>query len=54
LAERLDVAGLQAPAIGELLAAVLQGPVDQAAVIRLAVQCVGNVLFLRELPRRPR
>lgn len=49
LAERLEIAGLQVDAIEELLSLVLGGLVDRATVVRLAVRCQGNVLFLREL-----
>jgi DNA-binding CsgD family transcriptional regulator len=49
LADRLELMGLDAEAIGELLPAVLGGPVDPAAVAHLVVRCQGNVLFLREL-----
>jgi DNA-binding CsgD family transcriptional regulator len=49
IAERVDVGGLTVEAIGDLLAAVLDGNVDQATVLRLALRTEGNVLFLREL-----
>jgi DNA-binding CsgD family transcriptional regulator len=49
LAARVEVAGLDVDTIGELLATVLGGPVDPAAVARLAERCQGNALFLREL-----
>jgi hypothetical protein len=49
LLERLEVGSLDGGAVEELLGAVLGGPVDRAAVARLAVRCQGNVLFLREL-----
>src|SRR5437763_11213560 len=49
LAERLDLTGLRSDAIEELLGAVLEGPIDRAAVARLALRCQGNVLYLREL-----
>jgi len=49
LVERLEVVGLHAEAVEQLLAAVLGGPVDPAAAVQLAVRCQGNVLFLREL-----
>lgn len=47
--ERVDVAGLKADFLEELLLAVLGGPVDRAVVHRLVVQSQGNVLFFREL-----
>jgi DNA-binding CsgD family transcriptional regulator len=47
--ERLEVVGLHAEAVEELLSGVLGGPVDPAAAVQLAVRCQGNVLFLREL-----
>jgi hypothetical protein len=37
-----------------LLALSLGDPVDRATVARLAAQCDGNVLYLRELVRRAR
>src|SRR5581483_4484689 len=49
LVERLELAGLDARCIGELLETTLDGPVDRAGVAQLAVRCEGNVLFLREL-----
>ncbi|MGH9281809.1 MAG: AAA family ATPase [Acidimicrobiales bacterium] len=49
LAERLELGGLDSEAVEELLASVLGGPMDRAAVAHLAVHCEGNVLFLREL-----
>ncbi|HEY1974426.1 MAG TPA: LuxR C-terminal-related transcriptional regulator [Pseudonocardia sp.] len=49
LLDRLDVAGLPADPIAELLARVLGGAVDPAATAELARRCEGNVLFLREL-----
>lgn len=49
LVERLELDGLQARSIEELLAATLGGPVDPVAVAALAARCQGNVLYLREL-----
>jgi DNA-binding CsgD family transcriptional regulator len=49
LAERVELRGLGSHAIEELLANVLDGPVDPRAVKQLATRCRGNVLFLREL-----
>lgn len=46
---RIEIAGLRVEAIVELLGAVLGGPLDGSAPVSLAVQCQGNVLFLREL-----
>lgn len=47
--ERLELVGLDARAVAQLLEAVLRGPVDRATVAHLAVRCQGNVLFLREI-----
>ncbi|HEY3240751.1 MAG TPA: AAA family ATPase, partial [Acidimicrobiia bacterium] len=47
--DRLELVGLDARAIEQLLEAVLRGSVDRATVANLAVRCQGNVLFLREL-----
>ncbi|HKN92090.1 MAG TPA: LuxR C-terminal-related transcriptional regulator, partial [Acidimicrobiia bacterium] len=47
--ERLELVGLDARAVAQLLESVLRGPVDRATVAHLAVRCQGNVLFLREL-----
>ena len=47
--ERLELVGLDARAIAQLLEAALRGPVDRATIAHLAVRCQGNVLFLREL-----
>jgi DNA-binding NarL/FixJ family response regulator len=47
--ERLDVTGLGTEDIGQLLVAVLGGPVDRATIDRLAAACQANVLYLREL-----
>src|SRR2546423_8152178 len=47
--ERLELVGLDARAIGQLLETVLRGSVDRATTAHLAVRCQGNVLFLREL-----
>jgi DNA-binding CsgD family transcriptional regulator len=49
LVERIELGRLSAEAVGELLSAVLAGPVDRAAAALLTVRCQGNVLFLREL-----
>ena len=49
LIERIDLAGLDAESLRELLALVLGGPVDPAASNRIAARSGGNVLFLREL-----
>jgi DNA-binding CsgD family transcriptional regulator len=49
LVERIELGGLAAEAVEELLGVVLAGPVDRAAATVLAVRCQGNVLFLREL-----
>lgn len=49
LAERIEVGGLGAGAIEDLLCAELGGQVDSAVVAHLAEHCQGNVLFLREL-----
>ena len=47
--ERLELVGLDARAVAQLLESVLRGPVDRATVAHLAVRCQGNVLFLREM-----
>jgi DNA-binding CsgD family transcriptional regulator len=47
--ERLELVGLDARAVAQLLESVLRGPVDRATVAQLAVRGQGNVLFLREL-----
>lgn len=47
--ERVDLAGLDAAAIGEVVSGVLGGPVDAAVLAELVFRCQGNVLFLREL-----
>lgn len=49
LGERVEVGGLKAEAIEELIAAVLGGPVDPATAVQLTERCQGNALFLREL-----
>ena len=49
LVPRIDLVGLDAGAIEELLSKILGGTVDHATVAQLAVRCEGNVLFLREL-----
>jgi DNA-binding CsgD family transcriptional regulator len=48
-AQRVEVAGLGAAAIEELLATVLGGQVDPATSAQFAERCQGNALFLREL-----
>jgi DNA-binding CsgD family transcriptional regulator len=47
--DRLDLRGLDLDAVGELLEAVLDGPVDPATVHRLADVADGSLVFLREL-----
>lgn len=49
LVERLEIGGLDAEELEELLTSALGGPVDRAVVAHLGVRCQGNVLFLREL-----
>lgn len=49
IVERLELEGLQAAVVGELLAEVLGGQVDPGAVARVAERSRGNVLYLREL-----
>ena len=49
LAERIEIGGLGAEAIEDLLTTVLGGPVDPAAAAQFAERCQGNALFLREL-----
>jgi DNA-binding CsgD family transcriptional regulator len=49
LVDRIEVGGLGAEAIEDLLCAELGGQVDSAVVARLVEHCRGNVLFLREL-----
>ncbi|HEV7759985.1 MAG TPA: AAA family ATPase [Acidimicrobiales bacterium] len=49
LARRVEVAGLDADAVGELLATVLDGQVDPATSSQFAERCQGNALFLHEL-----
>jgi len=49
LAERVEVTGLGPEAIEQLLAVVLDGPVDPATAVEFAERCQGNALFLREL-----
>lgn len=49
LAVRVEVARLDNAAVGQLLAAALDGQVDPAAVVDLGTRSGGNVLFLREL-----
>jgi DNA-binding CsgD family transcriptional regulator len=48
-AERIEVAALDVPAIEELLATVLGGPVDAASMRQLADRSGGSPMFLREL-----
>ncbi len=48
-ARRLEVAGLATPDIEELLAAVLGGPLDGAALLGLGRASRGNLMVLREL-----
>lgn len=49
LADRREISGLPAHAVGELVSAVLEGPVDPGAVAVLVERSRGNALFLREL-----
>lgn len=49
LVDRLDLDGLDGEALGDLLAQALAGPVDPAAVVRLAAWSRGNALYLKEL-----
>lgn len=49
LVERIELGGLPAEGVEELLSVALAGPVDPAASMELAVRCQGNVLYLREL-----
>jgi DNA-binding CsgD family transcriptional regulator len=49
LLDRIEVGGITARAIEEVLTSALGGPVDPALVANLAVHCQGNVLFLREV-----
>jgi hypothetical protein len=49
LVERLELPPLDAASTQKLLEAVLDGPVDGAAVTYFSDQCQGNALFLREL-----
>jgi DNA-binding CsgD family transcriptional regulator len=49
LTERIEVGVLGEPAIEELLASVLGGPVDEATLSQLAARCCGNPMVLREL-----
>ena len=49
--ERIDLPGLDLPAIDGLLVSVLGGPVDPAATRSLAVAAQGSVVYLRELVR---
>jgi DNA-binding CsgD family transcriptional regulator len=47
--QRLEVRGLRADTVEQLLLAVLGGPVDRATAHRLTILSQGNVLFLREI-----
>ena len=49
LAERVEVAGLDAETTAALLVAVLDGPVDPATAALLTERSQGNALFIREL-----
>jgi DNA-binding CsgD family transcriptional regulator len=49
LAERVELDGLAADAITELLSAVVGGPIDSATAAQFTERCQGNALFLREL-----
>ena len=49
LADRIELAQLDVPAVSDLLVAALGGPADPAAVVEFATRSGGNVLFLREL-----
>lgn len=49
LAQRRDITGLSADGVGELLSAVLSGPLVHSAVAEFVERSRGNVLFLREL-----
>src|SRR5438067_1249289 len=49
LAVRLELRGLPADAVSEVLASVLGGQVDPATVAELTIHSEGNVMFLREL-----
>lgn len=49
LVERIELEGLNPPAVEELLAEVLGGHVDPGAATVLAQRSRGNVLYLREL-----
>ncbi|HEX8803525.1 MAG TPA: AAA family ATPase, partial [Acidimicrobiales bacterium] len=49
LAERVELDPLGAAATEELLATVLDGPVDPATAVQFTERCQGNALFLREL-----
>jgi DNA-binding CsgD family transcriptional regulator len=49
LVDRIDLGGLSAEAIEELIPAVLKGPVDGGAIASLEDRSLGNVLYLREL-----
>lgn len=49
LAVRLELRGLPADAVGEILVSILRGQVDPATVAHLTIHSEGNALFLREL-----
>ncbi len=49
LAVRLELRGLPADAVAEILATVLDGQVDPATSALFTIHCEGNALFLREL-----
>jgi DNA-binding CsgD family transcriptional regulator len=49
VAERIELRGLTADGVAEVLASALDGDVDPADAAHLAARCRGNVLFLREL-----
>ncbi|MGQ0624351.1 MAG: LuxR C-terminal-related transcriptional regulator [Sporichthyaceae bacterium] len=51
LCERIEIAGLPASAIAEVLAFVLGGSVDEATLADLTARSHGNMMFLRELVR---
>ncbi len=51
LAERIDLAPLDAGGVGDVLEAVLGSPVDSGTHRRLLQKSGGNLLFLRELVR---
>jgi DNA-binding CsgD family transcriptional regulator len=49
LAERVDLGGLDADDVTELLTSALGGQIDEGVVARLVDRCEGNALFLHEL-----